>query len=199
VNRPNRPPALETPVRAHQTKRLYALPTQPGGPPPGHGRPSSGEREADAPCKREHYDKAFAASAKLLEAESELAATPPGRRAKLNRTIRNELARLERLTARDREMTRALAPYLRAHGGEMQSYRHFVDWCTDTLNTLNKQAKRGRLNNAERETLAALNKLTGLDERTIQYWLQNQYGARGEPGKPGRPPKTKDMNGPVSF
>jgi len=103
----------------------------------------------------------------------------------LDKTVREANARLESLAARDREMTRALAPYLRAHGGEMQSYRHFVDWCTDTLN----KAKRGRLNNAERETLAALNKLTGLDERTIQYWLQNQYGARGEPGKPGRPRK----------
>ena len=134
-----------------------------------------------------HFDKAFAAACTLLAAEEERAVTPFGKRDELSRTIRAETARLERLTERDREMTWLLARYLDEHGGKLQSYQDFATWCGDMLNNLDQREQQGRLNDAERKTLAALNKLTGLDLRTIQYWLQRQYGARGEPGKPGRP------------
>jgi hypothetical protein len=110
-----------------------------------------------------HFDKAFAAACTLFAAEEQRAVTPFGKRDELSRTIRAETAKLERLTERDREMTQLLTNYLRQHGGAMRSYQDFADWC------------------------AGQGKLTGIDLRTIQYWLQRQYGARGEPGKPGRP------------
>jgi hypothetical protein len=110
-----------------------------------------------------HFDKAFAAACTLLAAEEERAVTPFGKRDELSRTIRAATAKLKRLTERDREMTPLLTNYLRQHGGAMRSYQHFHDWCADQ------------------------GKLTEIDLRTIQYWLQRQYGARGEPGKPGRP------------
>ena len=128
-------------------------------------------------CPKEaaHYGKAFEASCKLSDAEAKLAeaklsgdATSSGTRRRLNKTVREETAKLESLTARDREMNRLLAQYLRQHGGEMQSYRHFIDWCADQ------------------------GELTDLDERTIQYRLQNQYCARGKRGRPRkRPAKTE--------
>ena len=64
-------------------------------------------------------------------------------------------------------MTCLLAPYLDQHDGKMRSYQHFIDWCV----------KRG--------------KLTEPELRTIQYRLQNQYGARGEPANRGGPRKQK--------
>jgi hypothetical protein len=112
-----------------------------------------------------HFDKAFAAACTLFAAEEQRAVTPFGKRDELSRMIRAESARLERLTAREREMTPLIARYLDQHGGKMRSSQHFIDWC----------ANQG--------------KLTGIELRTIQYRLQRQYGARGEPGKPGRPSK----------
>jgi hypothetical protein len=128
--------------------------------------------EANAP---RHYGKAFEASCKLLEAEAKLSgdATSSGTRRRLNKTVREETAKLESLTARDRDMTRLLAQYLRQHGGEMQSYMqsymHFIEWCNDQ------------------------GKLTDLDERTIQYRLQNQYCARGKRGRPQKACKNRAL------
>jgi hypothetical protein len=119
-----------------------------------------------------HYDKGFEASCKLREAEARLANDDLSSwtRATLNKTVRDQNAKLERLTEADRGMTRLLAEYLRRHGGEMQTYKHFIDWgigwCED-----------------EGE-LTLLTELTELDERTFQYRLQNQYGAQGKPGRP---------------
>ena len=138
-----------------------------------------------------HYGKAFDASCKLLEAETRLAedvlSSWTGKR--LNKTIRDETATLERLTELDREMTRLLGRYFSEHPGEMKSCKHFIDWCADTLIKRDERNQRGELNDAELKELDALNELTELDERTIQYRLQNQYNARGKLGKPGRPRK----------
>jgi hypothetical protein len=111
-----------------------------------------------------HYGKAFDASCKLLEAEGRLAedVLSSGTRKRLNKTVRAQTDKLENLTERDAEMTLLLAQYFRQHPGEMKSYRHFIDWC----------ANQG--------------KLTELDERTIQYRLQNQYSARGKRGRPAK-------------
>jgi hypothetical protein len=133
-----------------------------------------------------HFGKAFEASCKLVEAESRLAdnAISSLTRKRLNKTVRDETAKLENLTERDHEMTRLLAQYFRQHPGEMKSYKDFIDWCADTLIKLDKRNERCELNKAELNELAALAALTELDERTIQYRLQNQYSARGKRGRP---------------
>lgn len=142
--------------------------------------------ESATPEDTTHFDKAFEASCKLREAESRLAEDnlSSGTRKRLNKTIRDETATLENLTERDREMTRLLAQYFREYPGEMKSYKHFIDWCADTLIKLDERNERGELNETELNELAALTALTELDERTIQYRLQNQYSARGKRGRP---------------
>ncbi len=105
-----------------------------------------------------HFDKAFDASCKLFEAEAKLADAPPGRRGRLNKRVRGETTKLERLTERDRETTRLLAEYLRQHG-EMTNISDFIKW------SKNQRA------------------LTMVEERAVRIRLQKQYGARGEPGR----------------
>jgi hypothetical protein len=140
-----------------------------------------------------HYGKAFEASCKLSAAEARLAndKLSSSTRKRLTNTVRDETNKLKNLTERDHEMTCVLREYLRQHGGTMRSYEHFFGWCTDLLNDLDKRDEQGRLNNAEREIFAALKKLTELDVRTIQYRLQNQFGAHGLPGERGRPGKLR--------
>jgi hypothetical protein len=135
------------------------------------------KRKDRCPGDNTHYGKAFEASCKLLEAEARLANDKlfSSFWKRLTNTVRDETIKLERLTERDREMTRLLAQYLSEHGGEMRSYRHFIDWGVEWC------TKRG--------VLTLLTELTELDERTIQYRLQNQYGAQGRPGrKPSKKP-----------
>ncbi len=144
------------------------------------------KRKDKCPEDKTHYGKAFEASCNLRKAEARLAneALSLATRRQLENTVRDEADKLKSLTERDREMTRVLSEYLHQHGGKMRSYEHFFGWCTDVLDDLDKRGERGRLSYAERETLAALSRLTELDVRTIQYRLQNQYGARGKPGRP---------------
>ena len=134
----------------------------------------------------EHFDKAFGASAKLLDAEERLKAEESGDELALSsatqndltRTARKESARLKSLAARDGELTRLLAEYSRQHGREiprrknrmrLRSYAHFIKWGIDWCD---KQRD---------EILMA--KLTDLDPRTVQDRLQSQFQARGKPGR----------------
>ncbi len=110
------------------------------------------------------YGKGFDASCKLLEAETRLAEgkLSSSTRKRLNKTVRDQGDRLKNLTERDTEMTALLAQYFHKYPGEMKSYRHFTEWCAD----------QGKLND--------------IDERTIQYRLQNHYSARGRRGRPSK-------------
>lgn len=151
------------------------------------------KRKDGCPEDNTHYGKAFEASCKLSAAQRRLAngELSSSTRKQLTNTVSDESNKLNNLTEREHEMTVVLGEYLRQHGGRMHSYEHFFGWCTDVLNDLDKRDERGRLNNAEREIFAALKRLTELDVRTIQYRLQNQFGAHGLPGERGRPRKVK--------
>jgi hypothetical protein len=105
-----------------------------------------------------HFERAFDATRKLLEAEAKLADAAPGRRGRLNKKVGGETAKLERLTERDRETTKLLAEYLRQHGG-LTNIADFIRW-----------SKKQR-------------KLTMIEERAVRTRLQKEYGARGEPGR----------------
>lgn len=151
------------------------------------------KREDKCPEDNTHYGKAFEASCKLSAAHARLAndELSSSTRKQLSNTVCDEAATVKNLTEREHEMTVVLAEYLRQHGGRMRSYQHFFDWCRDVLNDLDKRDEQGRLNKADREIFAALYELTQLDLRTIQYRLQNQFGAHGLPGEPGKPRKVK--------
>jgi hypothetical protein len=122
------------------------------------------KRTDTTPADKTPFGKAFKASGELLEAESRLAKDElsSATRTRLNKTVRDQTDKLENLTERDRLMTRLLAQYRRQYPGEMESYRHFHEWCTN----------QGELND--------------LDPRTIQYRLQNHYNAQGRRGRPAK-------------
>jgi hypothetical protein len=155
-----------------------------------------------------HYAKAFKAAAKVVEAREKLrTATSTAMRTIQHRTIRKQSPKFEDLTNRDRAMTRLLAAFLRrtnphldAEGeikrwlrgetDDMGTYAEFLQWCANERIRLDESELGRPLTETEARFVSDLDEIDGPDQRTIQYRLQNQFGAHGEPGKPGRPRKT---------
>jgi hypothetical protein len=106
-----------------------------------------------------HFDRAWAASCKLFEAETEYADAPRGRRATLGKKVRAETAKLKGLTDRDRELTRLLDEYPRQHG-ELTNIADFIRWCKE---------EKGAL--------------TMIEEEAVRLRLRRDYGVRGESGR----------------
>lgn len=143
--------------------------------------PKARRKGKDAPPEgAEHYAKAFESAVVDFAARNRLANEDlsSSTRKRLENDVLDQTDRLKRLTERDRGMTRLLAEYSRQHGGEilrlnntieLQSYQHFIDW--------------GREWCIKQGDKALASELTEADLRTTQYRLQNQFGAKGEPGR----------------
>jgi hypothetical protein len=148
------------------------------------------------------FDIAFKALARVAEArEKSRTATSSAMRTIQQRTIREQSAKFEALTDRDWSMTRLLAAFLRRDNpqldaeGEIKRWLHgeadfkstyteFFAWCAEERIRLDELEQRRPLSPAEVRLVSDLDEIDEKAERTAQYRLQKQFGAKGERGRP---------------
>jgi hypothetical protein len=146
------------------------------------------KRRAD---DKSHGGKAFLESEKLLDVQEQLKGElSSNTRTRLNREVREARTKLNELEALDRPMTLALAAYcgvIKRRSGEnveIGSYSEFLKWCRDERYKLGDVGRQRQLTVTEARLVSALDEMTRLDQRTIQYRFQHQYSAQGKRGRP---------------
>jgi hypothetical protein len=151
-----------------------------------------------------HYSKAFTAAAKRDDTRDKLSrATSSGARNLHSKVLRQEDAKLEGLTDKDRMTTLVLEAYrrrnnpqldaesemkkwLRGESDELGTYTELINWCSDKRVQLDGLEQQRQLTVGEARLISGLDEIDRLDERTIRHRFRNQYGAHGHRGHPKR-------------